>query len=176
MRLPVVRGRDITDADNVTAPGVVIINEQAAREYWPGEDPIGKRVSFDDEPTNPAAAWLTIIGIVKNAKQDNWAVISARRLPQDRNKWELDGKARPACLLRVSQFSPPGRNKWELDAFCSSHVLNPCVTMNSKPSVFSFAKSSRTRSASTGCTRESLSPRVTRKLTRLWKDSAISLC
>ena len=72
MRLPVVRGRDITDADNVTAPGVVIINEQAAREYWPGEDPIGKRVSFEDDTTNPAAAWLTIIGIAKDAKQDNW--------------------------------------------------------------------------------------------------------
>jgi putative ABC transport system permease protein len=71
MRLPVVRGRDITDAD-ATAPGVVIINEQAAREYWPGEDPIGKRISFDDDTSNPAAAWLTIIGIAKDAKQDNW--------------------------------------------------------------------------------------------------------
>ena len=71
MRLPIVRGRDITDADNVTAPGVVIINEQAAHQYWPGEDPIGKRVSFDDDTTNPTN-WLTVIGIAKDAKQDNW--------------------------------------------------------------------------------------------------------
>ena len=49
MRLPIVRGRDITDSDNATAPGAVIINEQAARQYWPGEDPLGKRVSFDDD-------------------------------------------------------------------------------------------------------------------------------
>jgi putative ABC transport system permease protein len=71
MRLPIVRGRDITDADNATAPGVVIMNEQAARQYWPGEDPIGKRVSFDDDTTN-TSTWLTIIGIAKDAKQDSW--------------------------------------------------------------------------------------------------------
>jgi putative ABC transport system permease protein len=71
MRLPLVRGRDLTEADNVTAPGVVIVNEQAARQYWPGEDPIGKRVCFDDDTTNPTA-WLTIIGIAKDAKQGNW--------------------------------------------------------------------------------------------------------
>jgi putative ABC transport system permease protein len=71
MRLPIVRGRDITDSDNATAPGVIIINEQAARQYWPGEDPLGKRVSFDDDTTNPKT-WLTIIGIAKDAKQDSW--------------------------------------------------------------------------------------------------------
>jgi putative ABC transport system permease protein len=71
MRLPLVHGRDLTEADNVTAPGVVIVNEQAARQYWPGEDPIGKRVCFDDDTTNPTA-WLTIIGIAKDAKQDSW--------------------------------------------------------------------------------------------------------
>jgi putative ABC transport system permease protein len=71
MRLPIVRGRDITDSDNATAPGVIIINEQAARRYWPGEDPLGKRVSFDDETTNPKT-WLTIVGIAKDAKQDSW--------------------------------------------------------------------------------------------------------
>ena len=71
MRLPIVRGRDITDSDNATAPGVIIINQQAARQYWPGEDPLGKRVSFDDDTTNPKT-WLTIIGIAKDAKQDSW--------------------------------------------------------------------------------------------------------
>lgn len=71
MQLPIVRGRDITDSDNETAPGVIIINEQAARQYWPGEDPLGKRVSFDDDTSNPKT-WLTIIGIAKDAKQDSW--------------------------------------------------------------------------------------------------------
>ena len=72
MRIPLLRGRDITEADTKTVPGVVVINEKAAHSFWPGEDPIGKRISFDadttDEPT-----WLTIIGIVKDVKQGDWA-------------------------------------------------------------------------------------------------------
>lgn len=71
MRLPILRGRDITDSDNAIAPGVIIINERAARQYWPGEDPLGKRVSFGDDAANPKT-WLTIIGIAKDAKQDSW--------------------------------------------------------------------------------------------------------
>jgi putative ABC transport system permease protein len=71
MQLPLVRGRDVTEADNENAPGVVIINERASREYWLGEDPIGKRISFDSDKANPPT-WLTIIGIAKDAKQDDW--------------------------------------------------------------------------------------------------------
>jgi len=72
MRLPLIRGRDVAEADNVTAPGVVIINERAAHEYWPGEDPIGKRISFDSDKANPPT-WLTVIGVAKDAKQYDWA-------------------------------------------------------------------------------------------------------
>jgi putative ABC transport system permease protein len=72
MRLPLVQGRDVSANDNACAPGVVIINERAAREYWPGADPIGKRISFDAGKSNPPT-WLTIIGVAKDAKQDDWA-------------------------------------------------------------------------------------------------------
>jgi len=71
MQLPIIRGRDVSDADTAAAPGVVIINECAANRYWPGEDPIGKRISFDEHKANPPT-WLTIIGIAKNAKQGDW--------------------------------------------------------------------------------------------------------
>jgi predicted permease len=72
MRLPLLRGRDVSEADTATAPGVVIINERAAKEYWPAEDPIGKRISFDADTANPPT-WLTIIGVAKDAKQGDWA-------------------------------------------------------------------------------------------------------
>ena len=71
MRLPVLRGREITDDDDARAPGIVMISEQAATRYWPGEDPLGKRVTFDDDKRNPPT-WLTVIGVVKNARQDDW--------------------------------------------------------------------------------------------------------
>jgi predicted permease len=72
MRLPLVRGREISAADVATGPGVAVINERAAIRYWPGADPIGQHVSFDDDKANPPT-WLTVVGIVKDAKQEEWA-------------------------------------------------------------------------------------------------------
>jgi putative ABC transport system permease protein len=69
MRLPAVRGRAITAADDSRAPGVAVINQRAAERYWPGQDPIGQRISFTTPP-----AWLTVVGIVKDARQEDWAV------------------------------------------------------------------------------------------------------
>jgi predicted permease len=72
MKLPLLRGRGISTSDNAGAPGVVIINEEAARTYWPGQDPLGQRISFDSgEAGSPT--WLTVIAISKNAKQEDWA-------------------------------------------------------------------------------------------------------
>ena len=72
MRLPLLRGRDISLDDNESTPGVVIINERAAKTYWPGEDPLGKRISFNDDKNDNPSAWLTVIGVVKDAKQGDW--------------------------------------------------------------------------------------------------------
>ena len=44
-----MRGRDIGESDNLNAPGVVIVNDRLAQTYWPGEDPIGKRITLDDK-------------------------------------------------------------------------------------------------------------------------------
>ncbi len=64
LQTPLSRGRFFTEADNADAPGVVIINEALARKYWPNEDALGKRISFDD--SNPK--WITIVGIVGNIR------------------------------------------------------------------------------------------------------------
>ncbi len=72
MRLPLRRGRTITGQDDGRAPDVVIINQRAAEQYWPGQDPIGKRITFDEDK-GKASDWVTIVGVVKNAKQEDWA-------------------------------------------------------------------------------------------------------
>ena len=51
MRLPILRGRDVAETDRVGAPRVVIVNDFFARRYWPNEDAVGKRVSFNPRPT-----------------------------------------------------------------------------------------------------------------------------
>jgi predicted permease len=62
--IPLIRGRDFTDADHAQALGVVIISEAMARRYWPGEDPIGKRIREDSRGVATPAPWLSIVGVV----------------------------------------------------------------------------------------------------------------
>ena len=70
MGIPILRGRDIAEADTLDSPGVVVINEALARKHWPGEDPIGKRITFDDQDKNPN--WLTVVGVSKNTVRSSW--------------------------------------------------------------------------------------------------------
>ncbi len=64
LNIPLVRGRMFTDADDDKAPRVAIVNDAAARGRWGTEDPIGKRLSFDNGTT-----WITVVGVVGNVKQ-----------------------------------------------------------------------------------------------------------
>jgi putative ABC transport system permease protein len=59
MRIPLLRGRDVSPADTAAAPQVLMIGETTARRMWPGEDPIGKRVKLGgvDKP------WWTVVGV-----------------------------------------------------------------------------------------------------------------
>jgi predicted permease len=70
MRLPVVNGRDISDRDDARSSAVVMLNEQAAHSFWPGESAIGKRIALGEKPKEQRN-WLTVIGIVANAKIDD---------------------------------------------------------------------------------------------------------
>jgi putative ABC transport system permease protein len=63
LQVPLMRGRFFTDADTSDAPPVTIINQPLAHKYWPNEDAIGKRITFDD-PGKAGAKWVTIVGVV----------------------------------------------------------------------------------------------------------------
>jgi putative ABC transport system permease protein len=67
MGIPVVRGRSFDSRDNHGGQPVVIINQTLAARDWPGQDPLGKRFTFDDA-TQPDARWLTIVGIVGDVR------------------------------------------------------------------------------------------------------------
>jgi putative ABC transport system permease protein len=66
LHVPLLRGRTFTARDHADAPGVVVVNEQMTRMIWPGEDPIGKRLKFGDDPNRP---WLTVVGVVGDVRQ-----------------------------------------------------------------------------------------------------------
>jgi len=62
MGIPIKSGRAFTDADTADAPGVILINETMARTFWPGEDPIGRRMRMG------GGGPLTVIGIVGDVR------------------------------------------------------------------------------------------------------------
>ena len=63
LETPLIRGRFFTDADNADAPAVIIVNQIFAKKFWPNDDALGKRITFDDDPKkNPK--WITVVGVV----------------------------------------------------------------------------------------------------------------
>lgn len=70
LRIPLLRGRIFAESDTIGAPGVAIINQTAARKYWPNEDPIGKRFRFISNPPFDAGPndSVQIIGVVGDVK------------------------------------------------------------------------------------------------------------
>jgi putative ABC transport system permease protein len=63
MRTRLVRGRDVSEADTVSRPWVAIVNETAARQFWPGADPLGRRLTVDVVPEEQPRE---VIGIVRD--------------------------------------------------------------------------------------------------------------
>jgi putative ABC transport system permease protein len=66
--IPILRGRAFTAADNATAPLVVIINRTLAEHYWPGQDPIGKRLHRGSVEAT-TLPWMTVVGEIGDVKE-----------------------------------------------------------------------------------------------------------
>ncbi len=64
--IPIVRGRDFDERDRVGSPGVVVVNEEFAERYFPGDSALGKRVRVDSQ-----GPFLEIVGVVRTAKYRN---------------------------------------------------------------------------------------------------------
>jgi predicted permease len=88
---PVLAGRSFSEHDNAAAPAVAIINTEAARQFWPGENPIGKRIGINytgpgRRTSNEVPRGREIVGMVGNIKHGG-----------------LDGPIAPAVYLPYLQ-------------------------------------------------------------------------
>jgi putative ABC transport system permease protein len=88
---PVLAGRSFNEHDNAAVPAVAIINTEAARQFWPGENPIGKRIGINytgpgRRTSNDVPRMREIIGVVGNMKHG-----------------ALDGPTAPAVYLPYLQ-------------------------------------------------------------------------
>ena len=72
-----LNGRDFTDSDDVSHQHVVIIDDGLAKQTWPGQDPIGKKLSVEDSPKGPYAferEWAVVIGVVRHVQYHSLTV------------------------------------------------------------------------------------------------------
>ncbi|MHB1223780.1 MAG: ABC transporter permease [Gemmatimonadaceae bacterium] len=76
--IPLRSGRLFTTGDAGDAPDVVVINEEMARRFFDGRDPVGRRITFGD-PADTAATWRTVVGVVGNVAQEG---VTAAPYPQ----------------------------------------------------------------------------------------------
>jgi putative ABC transport system permease protein len=101
LKTPLLRGRLFAESDNVDAPGVVIVNEALAKKYWPNEDALGKRITFDD-PRKPDPKWVTIIGITRSIRHRGLDVD-----PQPEYYLSLAQRAQSSMILVVRSAQDP---------------------------------------------------------------------
>ena len=67
MHIPTLRGRGLSDTDVAGRPAVVLVSESMARQFWPGEDPVGKRLTLTFYPD----AIREVVGVVGDVKLDS---------------------------------------------------------------------------------------------------------
>jgi putative ABC transport system permease protein len=102
MGIPVLKGRPFGSADTSKSPGGVVISETMARRYWPGEDPVGKRLSPGRQPESPDE-WFQIIGVVKDVRQFE---LNADPKPQMYLSSEQVGFFQPRDLVVSTKVDP----------------------------------------------------------------------
>ena len=82
MNIPILEGREFTHLDTLGSPQVIVINQTMAKKFWPGENPVGKRIQ--------QGKWLTIVGVVG-----------------DVHHWGLDGGMQPQFFRPYTQAAWP---------------------------------------------------------------------
>ena len=94
----VVRGRAFTDEDRAAGIPVAMVNEWAARRWWPGEDPIGKVVRVDTAPGLAVA--LSVVGVVHDNRAAKPNVLLADEGAELYRPWLQAHSAFPTFLVR----------------------------------------------------------------------------
>jgi putative ABC transport system permease protein len=99
MGIPLLAGRDFSAFDKADAPGVVIINSFLAERYFPGVDPVGKRLDMGFR----SGTLLQIIGVVANERHDT---LQADLHPGMYLPYAQAAKGLPVILLLRSESEP----------------------------------------------------------------------
>ena len=123
MGTPLLRGRFFDEHDDQSSPAAVIVDERLAQKFWPGADPIGKRMYEPDNPNDLLAVdehtkWLTVVGVVREVRLEDLAgrIVGAYYFPATQRAQRglalaIKTTGDPAGILsalraRVKEFDP----------------------------------------------------------------------
>lgn len=115
VRAHLIEGRDVTDSDDAAHQHVAVIDDVLARDLWPGEDAIGKRLNVSDSPKGPyqfERDWVVVVGIVHHIQCHNLTAIVR---PQIYLPYPLAPRPSMTIVMRLSgpssALSPAVRGK-----------------------------------------------------------------
>ena len=96
----IARGRDFGPQDQEAAPPAVIVNEWAARHWWPGQDPLGRVVAVDTAPG--LAVRLQVVGVVRDNKAAQANLLLATEGPEVYRPLAQAPSAFPTFIVRAA--------------------------------------------------------------------------
>src|SRR5262249_41422896 len=102
MGIPLRAGRLFDDHDDANPADVMLINETAARKYWPGESPVGKRVKIGTPPER--FPWITVIGVVGDIRH---VAIDTEPRPAIPRPYALNPLFAPILVIRTATDPAP---------------------------------------------------------------------
>jgi putative ABC transport system permease protein len=117
MGVELLQGRALNEQDRADSPKVVVISETMARKFWPGEDPLGKRVTMGG-PANAPVPWMEVVGVARDVRQFE---LTAEPKPQMYVPYEQPVFFRPSHLVLKTNVEPGGlaaavrKTVWEID-------------------------------------------------------------
>ena len=95
MGIPLRAGRLFDDHDNARAYAVAVINEAAARRFWPGENPIGTRMKLGA----PDSPWVTVIGVIGNVRH---VALDTEPPPEVYRPYAVNPLVSPILVIRTT--------------------------------------------------------------------------
>lgn len=98
MGIPLLRGRAIRASDDSDSPGVVVISEAMTERYWPGEDPLGKRILLGG---GSGPGWVTVIGIVRNVTHGGLDATPTPQMYLAHEQFRFWGSGRPVYSMTL---------------------------------------------------------------------------
>jgi predicted permease len=103
-RIPIVAGRGFARSDSLGSLPVAVVSQQFVARYFPGEDPIGRRIRMGD-PNSSQEPWLTIVGVAQETSYSTWdetlkpaVYMSAAQMPPLRATYALMTDGDPLAL------------------------------------------------------------------------------